>query len=198
MVKVGLLEGLASGGSAPSVEQDADEALMAAFCRGSEAAFNLLFERYAGPIRALVTRLTGNPTLATDVTQATFLSLVRARGRFVPGARLKPWLYAIAMNAMKDQRRRDKREDLSEDGSLPDAGYTHAHRDHGLLREVELALSSLPENQREAIVLHHVEGFSFKEIAEMIGASESAVKVRAHRGYEHLREQLKETWVHHE
>jgi len=55
---------------------------------------------------------------------------------------------------------------------------------------VEAALAQLPENQREAIVLHRFEGFSFKEIAELLGVTETAVKVRAHRGYERLRKLL--------
>ena len=59
--------------------------------------------------------------------------------------------------------------------------------DPGLTRTVEAALAQLPENQREAIVLHRFEGFSFREIAELLGVTETAVKVRAHRGYERLR-----------
>ena len=59
--------------------------------------------------------------------------------------------------------------------------------DPGLTREVERALAQLPQNQREAIVLHRFEGFSFREIGELLGVSETAVKVRAHRGYERLR-----------
>ncbi len=52
---------------------------------------------------------------------------------------------------------------------------------------MEKALAKLPDSQREAIVLHRFEGFSFKEIAELLGVTETAVKVRAHRGYERLR-----------
>jgi len=59
--------------------------------------------------------------------------------------------------------------------------------DPGLSRVVERALAQLPDSQREAILLHRFEGFSFREIGDLLGVSETAVKVRAHRGYERLR-----------
>ena len=66
--------------------------------------------------------------------------------------------------------------------------------DPGLERQVRQALAKLPEAQREAIVLHRFEGMSFSEIAQVVGLSESAVRVRAHRGYETLRGLLEEVW----
>ncbi len=180
----------------PAVGRDAtDEALMEAFCAGHEGAFEALFERHAEPIRRLALRLTGNPVLATDLTQATFLSVVRGRERFRRGSLFKPWLYAIAMNALRDHRRRARREALSAGGVLPEGSYEASWRDHGLEREVHGALAQLPPEQREAVVLHQLEGFSFKEIAQMLEVTETAVKVRAHRGYERLRALLKDAWV---
>ena len=67
-------------------------------------------------------------------------------------------------------------------------------RDPGLEKAVRAALAQLPDAQREAILLHRFEGLSFAEIAEHVGLTESAVKVRAHRGYERLRELLKGVW----
>jgi RNA polymerase sigma-70 factor (ECF subfamily) len=66
--------------------------------------------------------------------------------------------------------------------------------DPGLDRQVRAALAALPEAQREAVVLHRFEGLSFAEIAEAAGVTESAVKVRAHRGYEALRAALRGVW----
>jgi RNA polymerase sigma factor (sigma-70 family) len=169
-----------------------DEVLMEAFCAGSEAAFEVLFARYAAPIRALVLRLTGDRPLATDLTQTTFLSVVRGRGRFIRGYRVKPWIYTIAMNALRDHKRRAKREVLTAEGAVPEVAYDPAPRDLGLERKVQAALAQLPSAQREAVVLHQLEGFSFTEIAAMVGITESGVKVRAHRGYERLRELLKD------
>jgi RNA polymerase sigma-70 factor (ECF subfamily) len=92
----------------------------------------------------------------------------------------------VAINAARDHLRRHRREEPTE--KLPDAPAEPAPLpDPGLTRTVEAALAQLPEAQREAIVLHRFEGFSFKQIAEMLGVTETAVKVRAHRGYERLR-----------
>jgi len=175
-----------------------DEALMTAFCAGRDAAFETLFDRYAEQVRTLMLRLTGNGALATELTQATFFSVVKGRGRFVEGSRFKPWLFTIAMNALRDHQRRAKREVLSDEGVLPEGTTEAPLPDRGLERAVHEALSALPAIQREAVVLHQLEGFSFREIAEMVGLSESAVKVRAHRGYARLRSLLKGTWVGHE
>lgn len=167
---------------------------MQRFCAGDEGAFEALFERHAAPVRGMLGRLSGDRTLAADLTQATFLSLVKGRGRFMPGAKFKPWLYAIAMNALRDHHRRHRRERLTDDGDVPEESIEPAQRDLGLEREVRTALAQLPEAQREAVVLHRFEGLSFAEIAQTVGLSESAVKVRAHRGYERLRELLKGAW----
>lgn len=170
---------------------------MASFCAGADASFALLFDRYAAPIHRLMLRLTHEHAMATDLTQSTFLSVVKGRSRFVPGSRFRVWLYVIAMNAWRDHRRRGTRERLSADGLLPEGSYVPVMRDPGLEREVRAALARLPDEQREVIVLHQLEGFSFKEIAELLQLTESAAKVRAHRGYERLRALLGDTWREH-
>jgi RNA polymerase sigma factor (sigma-70 family) len=171
-----------------------DEALMQQFCAGDEKAFDELFCRHAVGLRRYLRRVTGSALVADDLVQTTFLSVVRARGRFRPDARFRPWLYAIATNATRDLFRRTKHERVTRKGSLPDEGVEPEMKDPGLERAVRDALARLPEGQREAIMLHRFEGFSFAEIAVVAGLSESAAKVRAHRGYEALRVLLRATW----
>lgn len=166
---------------------------MARFCQGEAPAFDALFQRYAPAMRGYLGRLTGSPSSADDLVQLTFLSVVRARGRFQEGARVKPWLYAIATNAARDWLRRQQRpEELTPEGELPATvpADAPAPRDAGLERAVQRALAQLPEGQRIPIVMHRFEGLGFAEIAEALGLTESAVKVRAHRGYARLRELL--------
>ncbi|WP_343073348.1 RNA polymerase sigma factor [Pyxidicoccus fallax] len=170
-----------------------DEVLMERFCQGDSGAFDALFQRYARPVHGYLTRLTGSASSAEDLVQLTFLSLVRARGRFLAGSRFKPWLYAIATNAARDSQRRNRRpEELTPEGELPASIPDDAPgpRDSGLEQAVQRALAQLPEGQRVPILLHRFEGMSFAEIADAMGLTESAVKVRAHRGYERLRELL--------
>ena len=174
---------------------DSDEALMEQFCEGNAAAFDTLFSRHAPAVRGYLARLVGSTASADDLTQTAFLSLVRARGRFLKGSRFKPWLYAIATNAARDSRRRGKHEALTDSGDLPQqAGEEMRLADPGLEKQVHLALKQLPDNQREAILQHRLHGLSFAEIAAVEGVTESAVKVRAHRGYERLRVLLKGLW----
>lgn len=167
---------------------------MELFCQGDEKAFDALFERHAPAIRGYLVRMVGSAAVADDLTQTTFLSLVRARGRFMKGARFKPWLYAIATNAARDSKRR-RSELLTETGYLPEGeGEEMVARDLGMEKQVHAALGQLPDAQREAILQHRFHGISFAEIAAAEGVTESAVKVRAHRGYERLRELLKGLW----
>ncbi len=168
---------------------------MERFLDGDARAFDALFSRHVSNLRGYVQRLTGSAAVADDLTQVTFASMVKGRGRFQRGSKVKPWLYAIATNATRDWRRRNKFEAVSDDGALPEAvAEPRAERDFGLEKAVKQALAQLPEAQREAIVLNRFEGLSFAEIAVNAGVTESAVKVRAHRGYERLRELLKGVW----
>jgi RNA polymerase sigma-70 factor (ECF subfamily) len=168
---------------------------MERFSHGDSAALDALFRRHSGAVHGYLRRLTGSPALAEDLVQQTFISVVRGRGRYQKGAKFKPWLYAIATNAARDSHRRGRFERVTADGTVGASETVDPiEKDEGLNRQVQAALAQLPGPQREAIVLHRFEGLSFGEIAQATGLSESAVKVRAHRGYEKLRELLKGLW----
>lgn len=175
---------------------ESDEVLMERFQKGDAAAFDALFARYARPMHAYLWRLTGDRASVEDLVQATFLSLVRARNRYRGGARFRPWLYAIATNAARDHHRRRRGDPLAGSGELPQALATEEPplEDAGLRAAVRRALAQLPENQRLAVVLLRFEELSVAEIAELLETSEGAVKLRAHRGYERLRELLQSLW----
>ncbi len=166
-----------------------DEMLMERFLGGDTSAFDALFVRHAARVQAYLRRMVGQST-ADDLTQNTFLSVVRSADRFQRGARFRPWLYAIASNAARDFVRRARFEQPTDDGVLPEQGVEPNLPDPSLEKAVHAALAQLPVQQREAIFLHRFEGFSFGEIAEALGLTESAVKVRAHRGYVRLRSLL--------
>jgi RNA polymerase sigma-70 factor (ECF subfamily) len=181
------------GVSAMADDTDSDEALMRRFRGGDRKAFDELFRRHAAPLTSFLTRLTGSAAAAEDAVQLTFLSVIRARDQFLHGSRVKPWLYAIASNAARDRHRRTQRETPVSDDAV-ESGLDAVHGDAGLRRRLLEALQQLPEPQREAVILHRLEGWSFAEIADAVGASETAVKVRAFRGTQVLREVLKDVW----
>lgn len=168
--------------------QPTDEELMERFCQGDAQAFDALFVRKAPELQAFLTRLVRDPALAEDLLQLTFLSVSRSRDRFERGARVSPWLYAIAANAARDALRRRKRT-REEAASVLEALPADAapERDPALARRLDQALATLPLPQREAVVLHHVMGWSFEEMAAALGTTSTAMRIRAHRGYEKLR-----------
>jgi len=174
-----------------------DEQLMDAYIGGDAAAFRALFERYAPVLLRVVRRNVGSRAEAEDVVQQTFLQVHRARADFRAGARLRPWLFTIALNLAREvHRRRGRRREteLEQPGAEPaiDAPRDIGERD-AEARRVRVALDSLPAAQREVIVLHWLEDRPFPEVAMIVGASVTAVKVRAHRGYERLRATLGRT-----
>lgn len=162
---------------------------------GDQPAFTALFTRYTQRIYAYLVHCTGNRALAEDLTQQTWLRVHHARATFRDGARVAPWLYTIAANLRRDHARGSirSRESLTPDGSAPeprDPGSDPGSDAADQRAAVHRALSALPETYREVIVLHRWHHLGFAEIAAIYGASESAVKVRAHRGYLKLRELL--------
>jgi RNA polymerase sigma-70 factor (ECF subfamily) len=174
-----------------------DEELMERFCGGDNQAFDVLFERHCRAVHTYLARLVRSSAAAEDLTQATFLSVVRSRGRFRSTTGFRPWLYAIATNAGRDYFRRTRRETLSERGELPSEAATaldDGAPDFGLEHTVRAALERIPAQQREVIILNRFEGLSMAEVAVVVGASVAAVKVRAHRGYERLRQLLSQVW----
>ena len=173
-----------------------DEELMAAYVAGNNAAFEQLFRRYAPALLRVIGRQLSSPGEANDLVQQTFLQLHRARRDFKPGARLRPWIFTIALNLKREHFRRLRRRPeapLELDGRNDPAILPEPPERAENERAVRRALDRLPPDHREVIVLHWFEGLSFPEVSAVVGASVSAVKVRAHRGYVALRKLLAET-----
>ena len=171
-----------------------DEDLMRAYCAGDEKAFRELFDRYAEPLFRAVQRLLADESAARDVVQQAFLQMHRARNDFAPTRKFRSWIYTIALNLARAERRRRgrRREDGLADeprhasDDTPDQHVEAVQSRHRMAK----AMERLSREQREVIILHWYEGLSFPAIAHATGAGLSAVKVRAHRAYKKLREFL--------
>jgi RNA polymerase sigma-70 factor, ECF subfamily len=185
-----------------SGEPDASELdlAMARYAEGNDAAFNQIFAGLSPRLHAFLRRLCGSPELAGDLTQETFLRVHRARGSFVPGSAVVPWVYAIARNCFVSQARSLKARATR--GSLDIADHELATGPEADAEEaaaalqsaalVERVLARMSVTNREAFVLLRFEGLSVAEAAQILGASEGAVKLRAFRAYELLRAALKD------
>jgi RNA polymerase sigma-70 factor (ECF subfamily) len=173
-----------------------DELLMAAYVAGDERAFRALFDRYAPQLYRLVRRRVGSDDEARDLVQQALFQMHRARLDFRPDSRVRPWLFTIAMNLVREHyRKRGRRREqaLEHEAALPaDSADTPGAHDESNERaaRVRAALARLPAQQREVIELHWFEQSPYEEIAAIVGASVAAVRVRAHRGYLRLRELL--------
>jgi RNA polymerase sigma-70 factor (ECF subfamily) len=176
--------------------------IMDRYARGDDALFDEVY-RLGGPrVRGFLVRLCGDVTLADDLMQETFIRVHRARGSFAPGAAALPWILAIARNVMRDHGRRVRVRpgarpiDRAEgDGTAqreapPDGRGDEVLAGREMLEVVRSVLHELPALQREAFVLLRFEGLSVSEAAQVLGTTEGAVKVRAFRASEALREAL--------
>lgn len=161
------------------------------------------FERDALPLApqlyGAAVRMTRNPANAEDLVQETFLKAYRAYGTFEEGTNLKAWLYRILTNTFINNYRRDSRRPQETDlGELEDlylfrrlARETSATSStsaedqllEGLVEEdIKQAIESLPENFRMVVLLADLEGFSYKEIADILDIPIGTVMSRLHRG----------------
>jgi RNA polymerase sigma-70 factor (ECF subfamily) len=173
------------------LSQLTDEELMARFCDGDARAFDALFDRLGPAVQRFLSGMVRDAALAEDLTQTTFLSVIRSRDRYQRGAPVAPWVLSIAGNAARDTlRRRKLNVETQSKLTDPVPAVEAAPPDPGLRRQLEQALMQLPEAQREAVLLHKLQGYSFDQIAQMLGTTSTAARLKAHRGYERLKQLL--------
>ncbi len=162
-----------------------------------------LFETYADPIYRLAMQLLGDPAAAEDVVQETFISAITHRESFEGRSKLSSWLYRIAYNAAIGRLRARQTEPLPEEEpddespapmphSLVDWNLTpeQLHQDSEAAEVLQNAILKLPMKYRVVFFLRDMEDQSTEQTAEVLGLTETAVKVRLHRARLALREAL--------
>jgi RNA polymerase sigma-70 factor (ECF subfamily) len=176
---------------------DADIA-MERYSTGDHSAFAIVYDALAPRLYGYLLRQTHDRARSEDLLQQTMLHIHRARDRFIPGAEVTPWAFAIARRLLVDGIRRGRREVLSEESDAdPGASAGPPPDDLVVARElatrIERALAKLPPSQRTAFELIKQEGLSVAEAAQVLGTTVAAVKLRAHRAYAALRVALGDT-----
>ncbi len=175
--------------------------LMARYCDGDASAFRELYALVSPRLYGYLVKMARQRSLADDLLQQTFMKVHNARHAYIRGADPMPWIYSIAHRTFLDEARRKKRAvvRVGDDDQLPEIaadlhGQTADRRDDPadpeLVQTALDALAALPEQQRQAVVLTKLEGKTVAEAAEIAGTTVGAMKVRAHRGYELLRNLL--------
>jgi len=163
--------------------------LMTAYQAGSMEAFEELYSRLSRTLLGYLATLTRDRTRADDLLQETFLQLHRSRHTYRPELPLRPWVFTIARHVwLMDRRTRSRRPDADSDlPDLPVPPDIERLADRDALRR---ALAAILPDRREALLLHHVWGFSFAEIGGLLGIRSDAAKLRSSRGMADLRSRL--------
>jgi len=133
-------------------------------------------------LRAFAISLSGNGDRADDLVQETLLRALANIDSFQPGSNLPAWLFTILRNLFRSDYRKRRREVEDADGSYADTLKTHPEQtSHVEFKEFSVALSKLPEDQREALILIGASGFSYEEAAEICGCAVGTIKSRVNR-----------------
>lgn len=164
------------------------------YADGDDRAFGAVYDLLAPRLMAFLRKSVRDTALVEDLTQATLLQMHRARGQFLRGSAVLPWAFAIARRLLIDDLRKHKHaakqalgDDLLVSLAGSEASPLAAFEASQLAAVVDEALAAMPEAHRTAFRLLKVDGLSVAESAELLGASETTIKMRAHRAYEHLR-----------
>lgn len=172
----------------PQVESDEEKELIARAQGGDRAAFGALVREHGNEVYTLARRLVGDPHMAADVAQETLIRAWKALPNFRGDAALSTWLHRITVNTAWTHRRRARRHSGPPLDELVDVaapmGADHPEVAGEMLElrgRLRQALDSLPEAQRQVVVLKDVYDWSHAEIAESMGISVAAAKVRLHR-----------------
>lgn len=204
-----------AGSDEGTLGQRTDEQLLLAYRdHGDRQAFDELVYRYEAELYNYLRNYLGDAQMAEDAFQNTFLQVHLKCGQFEPGRRVRPWLYAVAVNQAIDAHRRNRRHRLisldrwtgnegtwEETGTLTDVlhgvetdpaqAFVAAEQGDSLRRAVD----GLPEPLRQAVLLVYYQGLRYREAAEILGVPVGTVKSRLHAAIQRLGGMLSSTRV---
>jgi len=190
-----------------SSEGLSDAQIMLRVKAGDDSAFEYLVQKYRRPMLSFMYRTAHNTAVAEDLAQEVFLRVYRSREKYEASAKFTTWLYRIAsnlaVNHARDTRHQRPENTVSLDEPDHDSGLTMDLPDSSLTAEeaivrrerlaaIRQRVEALPERQRIALIMHKYQQMDYRQIAEVLKLSESAIKSLLFRAYETLRGQLKE------
>ncbi|MFV0514900.1 MAG: RNA polymerase sigma factor [Jhaorihella sp.] len=167
--------------------EPSDDVLLARFARGEAEAAHVLTARLGPRTHSVALRVLGDRAEAEDVAQEAMLRLWRVAPEWQPGeARVGTWLYRVTLNLCLDRKRRGRRGQVGLDGvpepADPAPGPVERMQDGARADALQAALMQLPDRQRQAVVLRHIEELSNPEIAAIMGVGVEAVESLTARG----------------
>ena len=188
------------GVAAAALDYDAE--LMLRVKEGDGASFGLLLEKHRSPVIHFLYRMVQNHAIAEELAQEVFLRVYRSRSTYEPTAKFTTWLFRIAthlaLNWLRDgknERSQEHLDDTSDDMPVRQVSDRNPSVEQSMVYQVKIheirrAISTLPEKQRAAVLMHKYQEMEYSQIAKVLSCSESAVKSLLFRAYETLRMRL--------
>ena len=184
-----------------------DQEIVALARKGREAAYRELIGRYQRPVFSLIYRLVRDREKSEDLAQETFIKVLNALDRYDPSYKFSSWIFKIAHNTSLDHLRKKEPITLSLEGSphaetaseqeasvIQALSTEETPEDYAASRELgatlEVAIGKLRPEYRTAIIMCHVEGRPYEEIAETMGVPLGTVKTYIHRARNELKKEL--------
>jgi RNA polymerase sigma-70 factor, ECF subfamily len=190
-----------SMGASPAPDLDAQ--LMLRVRDGDEDSFRVLLDKHRNSLVHFLYRMVQEQPVSEELAQEVFLRIYRSRASYEPTARFTTWMFRIAthlaLNWLRDEKNERATERLDEDRGgdlpareLPDRKPSVEQRMvyHARLQEIRDAISTLPDKQRAAVLMHKYQEMEYAQIASALECSDSAVKSLLFRAYETLRVRL--------
>lgn len=175
-----------------------DQELIREIKNGSQAAMEVLVKRHYKNIFAYVYRKVGDYHLAYDLTQETFIKMMKSIDKYKPYGKFQNWLLTIAVNQCRDYFRSSHFKQIDNEQEYEDyvkdekGNISHLLRQKVESEQVRKALRQLPEFQKETIILRYYHDLKIKEIASVTDTNESTVKSRLRQGVQKLKNIFRE------
>lgn len=165
-----------------------DEYLMLAVAKGDLDTMSILFDRYHVRIYNFFNKMIQNKMVSEDLTQDVFIKVLKYRTSYQNG-NFASWIYTIARNIFSTyyQKQKKERTNIIEDDKLNSELIESSTNNKEEIEHLKVALLQLNNSDRELIVMHRYQGIKYEQIAEIIGSSENAVKVKVHRALKKLK-----------
>jgi RNA polymerase sigma-70 factor (ECF subfamily) len=164
--------------------------------RGQQDAYRALFEKYKDTVYSVALRFSGDPAIAQDITQETFLKLFSVIGSFRGDSNFDSWLYRLVVNCCFDHKRKTRRwtplvDELLSILQSPDLSVLDEVLRSEMSGQVRAVVASLPPEQRMVIVLRYTQGLSYEEIAAILGCSPGTIGSKLNRIHKILERRLR-------
>jgi RNA polymerase sigma-70 factor (ECF subfamily) len=177
------------------VLEDTEKELIEGCQRGEPEAFRALFEKHKDAVYSIALRYSGDPAIAQDIAQDTFLKLFSTIESFRGDSNFESWLYRIVVNSCFDQKRKTRRfapllDEVLAALRTPDVSVLDEVLRSEMSTSVRSVVDSLAPDQRMVIVLRYTQGLSYDEIAAILGCAAGTVASRLNRAHKVLERRL--------